>query len=170
MPGPATFRTELRVAPDGKIKMVFAPPGLIQAIWLQLAFAMCADCQTLPLRTLWHPVCSWRRVGVTHRNSAQTPARLRRSKRGKRTDEGSNSRTLSRPLGHRARDPRPVDGRAKAQVALFRRVQAGSPSRMLPSHNRDRRRLICVAIKDFSCGVPRKVALTRRTVHRTPHL
>jgi hypothetical protein len=43
MPGPATFRTELRVAPDGKIKMVFAPPGLIQTIWLQLAFAMCAD-------------------------------------------------------------------------------------------------------------------------------
>ena len=40
---PATFRTELRVAPDGKIKMVFAPPGLIQTIWLQLAFAMCAD-------------------------------------------------------------------------------------------------------------------------------
>jgi len=40
---PATFRTELRVAPDGKVKMVFAPPGLIQAIWLQFAFAMCGD-------------------------------------------------------------------------------------------------------------------------------
>jgi hypothetical protein len=37
------FGLNLRVAPDGKIKMVFAPPGLIQAIWLQLAFAMCAD-------------------------------------------------------------------------------------------------------------------------------
>jgi hypothetical protein len=41
--GPATVRTELRVGSDGKVKMVFAPSGLIQAIWLQFALTMCAD-------------------------------------------------------------------------------------------------------------------------------
>lgn len=43
---PASIRTGLRVE-HGKIEMMFEPPGLIQAMWLQFAFKVCADTKLL---------------------------------------------------------------------------------------------------------------------------
>jgi hypothetical protein len=38
-------RTELRISSDGAIKMVFAPPALAQAMWLQFAEVACSRSQ-----------------------------------------------------------------------------------------------------------------------------
>jgi hypothetical protein len=39
----AVIRTELRVNSPGRPELTFAPPGLIQAIWLQFALFVCSD-------------------------------------------------------------------------------------------------------------------------------
>jgi hypothetical protein len=43
MDGAPLIRTELRVGPEGRLKMVFVPPALLQALWLQLALHACSD-------------------------------------------------------------------------------------------------------------------------------
>lgn len=45
--GTALIRTELRAGGDGRLEMVFAPPDLIQAMWLQLAQFACSGTKLL---------------------------------------------------------------------------------------------------------------------------
>jgi hypothetical protein len=43
--GSGVIRTELRVGPNERLEMVFAPPDLIQAMWLQFAQFACSQAQ-----------------------------------------------------------------------------------------------------------------------------
>jgi hypothetical protein len=43
MDGAPLIRTELRVGPEGRLQMVFVPPALLQALWLQFALHACSD-------------------------------------------------------------------------------------------------------------------------------
>ena len=67
--GMALVHTELRVGPEGRLEMVFAPPDLISAMWLQFAQFACSQAQLFRCQRCGKPFLVG--TGTGRRNTAK---------------------------------------------------------------------------------------------------